>query len=265
MGERKFFNYIVYWKNRILSFPFGDTEQTAPNKILMAKLREELLSLPIIYQKIPFEHFRNFPFYRDPTERLNLIIKNEKNLDGKKILDLGSSLGFYCFSLSQLGANCVGIEADKKSVNICNLIKKLYSIKNTKFMNSFISPQKINQVGKVDFTIFFSTFHHIIGDINYDPTPYGLKFRKGIEYGNLLLSAISLNSKKLYFEMGTPFDKGSWSDRDFWRKVLNFMLPNPVSYIEDLLSNHFKKIEIIRKLDMTKKGQERRPIFLCKS
>src|SRR5271157_4892107 len=99
MGERKFFNYIVYWKNRMLSFPFGDIELKAPNKFLMSELREELLSLPIIYQKIPFEHFRNFPFYRDPTGRLNLIVKHEKKLGGKKILDLGSSLGFYCFSL----------------------------------------------------------------------------------------------------------------------------------------------------------------------
>lgn len=265
MGERKYFNYLIYWKNRFLSFPVRDIELTTPNKILMAKLRRELLSLPIIYQKIPFEHFRNFPFYRDPTERLNLIVKHENNLSGKKILDLGSSLGFFCFSLSQLGANCIGIDADKRSVNICNLIKKLYSIENVKFINSLITPQKINQVGKVDFTIFFSTFHHLIGDKDYYPTPYGWKFRKGIEYGEHILSAISSNSKKLYFEMGVPFDNGPWSDRNLWKKALHFMLPDPVSYIENLLSNHFKKIEIIRKLDMTRKDQERRPIFLCKS
>ena len=260
MNKRRIYNFYIYWKNRFFSLPFGNVENHAPNKFLMSKIRVKLLSLPIIYQKIPFEHFKNFPFYRDPTERLNLIIKHEKKFKNKRILDLGSSLGFYCFSISQLGAKeCIGIDADLKSIEICNLIKKLYHIENIKFIKSFITPQEIKKIGKTDITIFFSTFHHIIANKRFYPRPYGWNFKRGIAFGHEILSAISSYSKRTYFEMGTPFDSLSWG------KSLNFMLPNPVLFIENMLSKHFKKVQIIRRLDLTKEGQDSRPIFLCKN
>jgi len=260
MNERKIYNNFIYWKNRFFSLQPGNVEDSSPNKVLMSKIRDELLSMPIIYQKIPFEHFKNFPFYRDPTERLDLIKKHEKSFRNKKMLDLGSSLGFYCFSMSKLGAReCIGVDADLKSVKVCNLIKKLYGIKNIKFVRSFITPQKIKKVGKVDVTIFFSTFHHIISDKRFYPRPYGWNFKRGISFGNEILSAISSCSKNMYFEMGTSYESSSWE------KSLNFMLPDPTEFIEYMLLKHFKQVQVIRKLDLTKQGQDKRPVFLCKN
>jgi SAM-dependent methyltransferase len=236
MNERKIYNYIIYWKNKLLSFPFGDVEKKCPNKILMQQIRKKLLALPMIYQKIPFEHFKNFPFYRDPTERLKLIIKYEKDIYNKNILDLGCSLGFFCFSFSKLGANkCVGIDADSKCIEICNLIKKLYNIKNVYFINSYITPEIIKKVGKVDFTIFFSTFHYILTKENIFLRKYGENFKKREIIGNKILSAISSCSRRLYFEMATPLEKN-------WKKHLDFMLPNPEVYIKNMLLKYFKKV-----------------------
>ena len=260
MNKRRAYNYCVYYKNRLLSMPFGNVESRSPNKALMERARSKLLSMPIIYQKIPFEHFKNLPFYRNPAERLNLMIKHERDFGNKRVLDLGSSLGFYCFSISQLGVKeCTGMDADLKSVEACNLIKELYGIKNVKFVKSFITPQSIKKIGKVDVTIFFSTLHHIISDKRFYPRPYGWNIRMGIDYGHEILSAISSCTKRMYFEMGTPFEGPAW------KKALNFMLPDPVSFTEKMLSHHFKEVKIIRKLDLNKKGQDSRPIFLCKN
>jgi len=260
MNKRKIYNNVIYWKNRILSLPFGNIENSAPDTALMLKIRKQLLSLPMIYQKIPFEHFKNIPYYRDPTERLNIITKSEKNIKGKRIVDLGSSNGYYCFSLAQAGAKeCIGVDGDPKTIKICNMIKKLYNIKNVNFVTSFITPKCIKKVGAVDFTIFFSTFHHIIADENVYSKPYGWKFERGRIFGDKILSAIASCSKRMYFEMGTPYDG------IFWRKCLHFMFPDPVNFIENMLSEHFREVRVIKKLDMNVRGQNGRPIFLCKS
>ncbi|MEM3364402.1 MAG: methyltransferase domain-containing protein [Candidatus Micrarchaeia archaeon] len=258
MNRRQLANNILYRINRALDMLSGDAEGKAPDKALMVEIRKELLNLPIIYQRIPFKEFKNFPYYRDPAPRLELIRKYEVDFKGKSFLDLGSCLGYYCFSLAGEVKRGVGLEGDEKLVKICNMIKRMKSLENIEFYNGFITPQNINKFGKFDFTIFFSTMHHILPSKEYYPRPYGWDGEQGEEFAHSILDVISKNSKRLYFEMGVPYEAG-------WEKRLAFMLPDPVKYIQDMLSEHYPSIKIIRPLDLKiiKHNLDGRPIFLC--
>jgi hypothetical protein len=41
------------------------------------------------------------------------------------------------------------------------------------------------------------------------------------------------------------------------------MLPDPVSYIENMLLKYFKRVYMIKDINPNERGQSGRPIFLC--
>jgi 2-polyprenyl-3-methyl-5-hydroxy-6-metoxy-1,4-benzoquinol methylase len=112
-----------------------------------------------------------------PIYGLESIIKNPKrkcwdrceavyeaigNVSGKKILDIGSSLGFVSFYFADRGAVVEGWEANYTNAEVSRLISELNNISVT-FKTQEFNLNSINFIKKGDFDIvfIFSVLHHV--------------------------------------------------------------------------------------------------------
>jgi SAM-dependent methyltransferase len=56
------------------------------------------------------------------------------DFQGKTVVDLGCNLGYFCFAVKEAGAaKVVGIDNDNRIIRGCNIIKKLYRLKDIYF------------------------------------------------------------------------------------------------------------------------------------
>ena len=67
-------------------------------------------------------------------ERLRPIL-DKINLSGKKVLDVGSSDGFYAIKCALLGADVLGIEIDELRVDRANFMQKVLDVSNVSFIS----------------------------------------------------------------------------------------------------------------------------------
>ena len=67
-------------------------------------------------------------------ERLRPVL-DKIDLSGKKLLDVGSSDGFYSIRCAQLGANVLGIEIDELRVTRANFIQRILDVTNVSFIS----------------------------------------------------------------------------------------------------------------------------------
>ena len=85
-------------------------------------------------------------------------------ISGKKILDVGSSDGFFSIQCAQLGAESVlGIEIDDVRVKRANLVKSILSIENVAF--EAMDLYKLSNENKFDIIMALGMLHRV-PDIN---------------------------------------------------------------------------------------------------
>ena len=84
--------------------------------------------------------------------------KQEKQLSGLKVLDIGCGGGLVCEPLSRLGANVTGIDASSKNIEIAKIHAKKSGLK-IKYINT--SPEKKKLSEKYDVILNLEIVEHV--------------------------------------------------------------------------------------------------------
>lgn len=109
-------------------------------------------------------------------------IKNHfGTLNGKKVLDVGSSIGHFSFMMAREGAEVTGIECVPEKVKVANAIARIRGLSNVKFVKAYIE----NYVDTTDETFDLALMHNIFDYIL-------------IEHNTKVLKKLSEFSKRLY-------------------------------------------------------------------
>lgn len=89
------------------------------------------------------------------------------SLEGKRILDVGCSAGYYCVQASLLGAkDVIGIEILKRDFEEALFVKEFFEDKykrelNINYINSDISDLDVKSFGKFDYILAIAVLYHI--------------------------------------------------------------------------------------------------------
>lgn len=140
-----------------------------------------------LYNPIPFPEFDDIPTQREAVyERLELMIDSLPVESGNRLLDIGCHTGFNCFIFEKLGYHCTGVEMHELSAGIARDTAALYN-KPITFINAEVTPELVKQLGKMDVTLFLSTFQWVT-------------LARGFESAVNLLRVVMENSQVMLFE-----------------------------------------------------------------
>lgn len=119
-----------------------------------------------IYHEIPFEGYEDVTVAREENEKRFQQLINSYDFRGKKVLDIGCSIGYYSFKLASQGAECWGIDADGNSIFVANSLKEIHKVDNVHFTNGFLTNSTIDKLleesGGFDVILLFSVIHWLL-------------------------------------------------------------------------------------------------------
>jgi len=156
-------------------------------------------------------------------------------LQGKTLLDLGCSGGYFGFSLAATVKSYHGIDGDSELIDRNREVCQRRGIGHLSFEHGQITPDFIRQLPKFDVAFFLSVFHHILAVSEaYD-------WNEQSEWKpEEILSALADKVEVLVFETGYPTEGHEWCEN------LPPMLPTPKAWILKLLRTAgFDQVEII--------------------
>lgn len=152
------------------------------------------------YQKLPkslIPHIGNVEqnINRYESERWEFI-KNNIDISGKKILDIGANTGYFSISSAECNSSITAIEYNK---NHCLFLQECASILNLKIIvvNDYYDFTKELDT-EFDFVFILNVLHHIGDDFENQIDSVELAKIKILEYINLF----SKNAKNIVFQMG---------------------------------------------------------------
>ena len=122
-----------------------------------------------------------------------------------KVLDLGSSQGFFSFSLASLGASVHGIDFLSVNVDVCQALAKEFPKLKVKFETARIE-DFINKVKKdeYDLVLGLSVFHHLIHEYGKDEV--SLIIKKIAEKISVGIFEVALAEEPLYWGLAQHKD-----------------------------------------------------------
>ena len=107
--------------------------------------------------------------------KVNKGVKNKKklsliqslDLNGKKVLDVGSAEGYFSFYMASQGAEVVGLELDSLRVEKSKLVAELISEKKVSFYSRDLSKHKwVSEFGNFDYAFCYAVLHRVTDPIN---------------------------------------------------------------------------------------------------
>tara|TARA_B100000989_G_scaffold296399_1_gene279588 strand:+ start:864 stop:1745 length:882 start_codon:yes stop_codon:yes gene_type:complete len=99
--------------------------------------------------------------------RKKLSLIQSLNLNGKKVLDVGSAEGYFSFYMALQGAEVVGLELDSLRVEKSKLVAEQISEKKVSFYSRDLSEHKwVNEFGKFDYAFCYAVLHRVTDPIN---------------------------------------------------------------------------------------------------
>lgn len=184
--------------------------------------------------------YHSFPGYEGPShvgcvsDRVKMILDNF-NVEEKRGVDLGCSVGGFCIELARSGANMSGIDYDPQSIDVAKHYAEKFKL-NINFHVNIIDLWLIKSL-KCDFIIWFSHFQWFVK-------------QHGPGAGAAALAEISRKKIPLFFETscgdgmaGRAMKNAGYDEKGIWR----------------LLNRSFDFVKQIG----THKNWRNRPIFLC--
>ena len=95
---------------------------------------------------------------------LDSILDYCGDVEGQRFLDVGSNLGWFCFQLTELGAETTGIELDKRRSDVCKCLSKRDGFEegNPRFINGNVVEWLSNTKETFDYVLNLNVFHHIL-------------------------------------------------------------------------------------------------------
>ena len=181
------------------------------------------------YQPIPFAGFEDIKsdIYRPCFDRLEMILHTIGDIKGKRILDIGCNVGFFCFELGKRGAKVLGVDSDSRAIAIANMVNDCFSM-GVDFQTKKISDELLqNSQVHFDVVLFLNIFHWYVRNNQQ-------------EEGYHLVQAISEMTDTMFFETGQHGPDG-------WQSRIPPMEPSPEIWIrEDILSHSaFNACEVL--------------------
>ncbi len=186
---------------------------------------KSLLKIVEPYQPLFGLTIPNYQPKRITKDRVETIEKHlNKNVNGIRILDLGSSLGYIPLYLASKGALATGWENNENNLHVSNILKEINS-SNAVFSNNSLdlNTYKLINSDNFDVVIILSLLHHII-------------HFQGIDACKTILNYILDNVPQVYIEFAT---KNELVDL-YW---INSLPENILSLIENKEDYHIELLE----------------------
>jgi len=203
--------------------PFSTTEKRDKSQVDKIKTlyRQLAKDAPYqAYQPIPFPGFEDIKsdIYRPCFDRLEMILHTIGDIKGKRILDIGCNVGFFCFELAKRGAKVLGVDSDSRAITIANMVNDCFSM-GVDFQTKKISGELLqNSQIHFDVVLFLNIFHWYVRNNQQ-------------EEGYRLVQAVSEMTDAMFFETGQHGPDG-------WQSRIPPMEPSPEIWIrEDILSH----------------------------
>ena len=204
------------------------------NKKLLNEIKSKIKNV-IIYQNIEFDDFSLKVKNQRNSPNLRLELFDNIDLKNKTVYDLGCSNGFFCYELAKRGAKVIGVDKNKKTIELNRLIAKYYDLDIEFIEDDLLDESFYNErMGNSDLVIFLSVIHHIYKNTEKYPS----------NYCNKILKIISEKTDKMIFETGQSGEPFHWSIK------LGEMGLNPQKWILDnwLWNTNFKQKDVIKSL-----------------
>lgn len=154
---------------------------------------------PTLYVPIPFQEFLHWPPWRHrPHERWK-VCAEQVSFEGKTVVDVGCSVGYYGFLAAAAGAeNVLAFETYDKARDLLVDIAELYGFDNIKAYARPFGPLAAQR--DVDITLAFSVLPYLA-----KPDPKRLK---------RTLKALAQHSRVSFIEMGDGGSGLDWCQGD---------------------------------------------------
>jgi SAM-dependent methyltransferase len=157
-----------------------------------------------LYHEIPFEEFSEFNSARTSNHiRLSKMIEN-CDFQGKRVLDIGCNIGYFCFKLAEKGATCYGVDYDKDSIKVAKMLQDYKDVKNVHFFNESFDENFIEKtlldLGPFDVIILQSVNHWLLNALNSTKKLVSL-IRKLFNEKQIIFYEPSIGNKAFYPEM----------------------------------------------------------------
>lgn len=122
-----------------------------------------------------------------------------------RVLDLGCAQGFFSFSLAEKGAAVLGVDYDRKNIDVCEAIRAECPGFDVSFQADTVE-NVVNSLrdGQFDLVLGFSVFHHIIN-------AKGLRYTLGLlekisQTTAVIVAELALKEEPLYWARHLPED-----------------------------------------------------------
>jgi SAM-dependent methyltransferase len=157
-----------------------------------------------LYHEIPFEEFSEFNSARTSNDiRLTKMVENY-DFKGKRVLDIGCNIGYFCFKLAEKGAICYGVDYDKDSIKVAKMLQDYKGIQNVNFFNELFDDNFIEKtlldLGPFDVIILQSVNHWLLNVLNSSKKLVNL-MRKLFNEKQIIFYEPSIGNKAFYPEM----------------------------------------------------------------
>jgi 2-polyprenyl-3-methyl-5-hydroxy-6-metoxy-1,4-benzoquinol methylase len=105
-------------------------------------------------------------------------------------MDIGSNLGYFCFSLSQKGIPVMGVDMDSRFLRIAQYASRKLKASRVGLCNLVINTETVRLLPQVDLILLLSVWHHWVREY-------------GLETASQILAAVwQKTNKVLFFETG---------------------------------------------------------------
>lgn len=120
----------------------------------------------MLYQEVPFAGYEELPVHRTHSAKRVQLVSDCLELSGKKVLDIGCNIGYFCFEFARLGATCWGIDYDIDAIFVAQSLKHIHGIENVHFSTRTLSTETISwllsQAGQFDVILLNSVVHWLL-------------------------------------------------------------------------------------------------------
>ena len=162
-------------------------------------------------------------------------IRRHVDFQGKTVLDLGCSGGYFSLNIAQEAKRVLGVDGDREVIEQNIAVAHRMGIKNVEFINARLTPQLISALPDFDVVLFLSVFHHMLAASD----AYGWNSEASRSEAFDALQVIRDKARVLVFEMGYPDEGYDWSSK------LPPMEPDPVTWIKSCVFGDEYSVQLL--------------------
>lgn len=136
------------------------------------------------------------------------------DLEGKRVLDLGSNAGLFSVRCAQMGAKeVIGIEKSAKHLKQCKFVKEYFNVANVRFINANLESLYTMGIGKFDVILAIAVLYWVgrVGKVG--KTHYDKKYRD-IEF-NFIKYVTTLSDFFVIRTRGAKYNRGEYYSKLF--------------------------------------------------